>query len=173
MTDLNKSQEIEQLLRELIEPQLAQLLSLFRDSPDGNPFFVHIPDLDTVDIPIENIASLVARTSNSYASAARFAGIARAQVKLAKGRYERTYKKNRAKGKNDDERQANAMEMAEADHSSMITAEAIAEVAEAYESAARIASESIRKIFDKAGSMVMGQIREAHGSYKDSDFRPY
>jgi len=65
------------------------------------------------------------------------------------------------------------MEMAEADHSAMITAEAIAEVAEAYESAARIASESIRKIFDKAGSMVIGQIREAHGVYKDSDFRPY
>lgn len=146
---------------------------MFKNSPDGNPFAVHIPDIDTVDVPIENLASLVAKTSNAYAQAARFAGIARAQVKLSKGKYERTYKKNRGRGKNDDERQANAMEIAEADHSAMITAEAIAEVAEAYESAARIASESIRKIFDKAGSMVMGQIRESHGYYKDSDFRPY
>lgn len=171
--EFQRLSEIEELLNELLEPKLAEILTLFRDDPDGNPFHVELPDTDTVDLPMDEIASLVARTSNAYSRAARFAGIARAQAKLAKGRYERAFKTSRGTGRNDDERRANAMEATAAYHSAMVTAESIAEIAESYESAARIASESIRKIFDKAGAMVMGQARESHGIYRDSDFRPY
>lgn len=169
---LERNLQAQELLSQILEPHLIEVLDLFRGSDDGNPFHVHIPDVDTIDIPIGDIASLVARTSNAFSKAARFAGIARAQAKIAKGRYERVYKKNRAAGKNEVERAANAMAAAEEEHIAMVTAEAIAEIADAYEAAARIASESIRKIFDKAGSVIMGQIRESAGHYQDKDFNP-
>lgn len=173
MADREKIFEAERQLSNLLDPHLSQVVDLFKNSAEGNPYHVLLPDTDTVDLPMEELASLVARTSNAFSRAARFAGIARAQAKLAKGRFERVYKKTRSQGRNDTERAANAMTAAEVEHAAMVTAEAIAEIADAYESAARIASESVRKIFDKAGNVIMGQIREAHGAYKDQDFQPY
>lgn len=134
---------------------------------------VAIPDPSDVDLPLEVLASLVARTSNEYTRRARFAGMARAHAKLARGRYERIYKQHRGQGRNDKERDAAAMTAAAEHHEAMCDAEAVAEVADALEAAARVASESARKLFDKAHAMTVGVRREQHGMLQDSDFQPY
>jgi hypothetical protein len=115
---------------------------------------------------------LVARTSNVYGRIARFAGMARAQYKLIEGSYKRVYKANRV-GKNEAEREANALGAAESEYTALVTAESIVNLAESMESAARIASESARKLIDKVQSMQIATAREEKGFYSDKDFRTY
>jgi hypothetical protein len=55
----------------------------------------------------------------------------------------------------------------------MITAESIVKLAESMEGAARIASESARKLLDKVQSMQVASYREEKGSYNESDFSTY
>ena len=55
----------------------------------------------------------------------------------------------------------------------MVTAEAIVNLAESMESAARISSESCRKLIDKVQSMQIASAREDKGFYSDSDFSTY
>ena len=128
-----------------LSPGLDELVKAILDSS----LKVEIPDPASVDLPPEELASLVARASNAYSSAARAAGMARAEAKLAKGRYERKYKTAKNDGRNDNEREANAMASASDAHEAWCNADAVAEVAEGVESAARIASESARKLLDK------------------------
>lgn len=171
--DSQRVREAEEALYDLLGPELAQITQAVSLPPSkDSPYLIELPDAYTIDLPIEELASLVARTSNAFGRVARFAGMARAEAKLAKGRYERKYKRSRS-GKNEDERNANAMAVCHDEHTAMATAEAIAELADAMESGARIASESIRKIFDKAQNMIMAQNRESKGAYRDDDFRPY
>lgn len=165
--------EAEQRLADLLGPELAQVTQAIHASLDDHPFLIQLPDAETIDEPLENLASLVARSANAYVRAARFAGMARAEAKRARGLYERKYKKLRVQGKNDKERDAHAMTACEVEHSAMITAEAIAEIAESMEHGARVASESARKIFDKAQAMYIGTQRESHGRLRDVDFSPY
>lgn len=163
--------EAEAALYDLLGPEITQIVEAIgvRPGPD-NPYLIELPHAYTVDLPLEEIASLVARTSNAFGRVARFAGMARAEAKLAKGRYDRKYKRLRH-GKNEAERDANAMEACHDEHVALATAEAIAEMADSLEAAARVASESIRKIFDKAQAMGIAQLRESRGYYQDSDFK--
>lgn len=132
-------------------------------------YAIELPDINTIDAPLEDLASLVARTSNAYGRIARIAGIARAQFKIAKGRYERKYKQS-LEGRNAEERKQNAISLSESEHVAMTIAESIAEYADSLEIAARIASESARKIYDKVSSMSSASNRESHGYYSDSNF---
>ena len=158
---------------ELLGPELGQVMQAIADPPSrDSSYLIELPDAYTVDLPLEELSSLVARTSNAYGRVARLAGMARAEAKIAKGRYERKYKKSRS-GNNEAERNRKAMELASDEHIALTNAEAIAELADAMEAAARVASESIRKIFDKAGNMVMAQQREAKGKYREADFSTY
>jgi hypothetical protein len=134
---------------------------------------VEIPDPLVIDLSPADIASLVAKSSNAYGRAVRNAGIARAEAKRAKGRYEQKLKRSRSEGKNDYERAAFAAEVTEEMHTAWLDADYVATVAEAVEDAARVASESARKLLDKIESLGMAAAREAHGAYKDSDFQPY
>jgi hypothetical protein len=118
------------------------------------------------------MASLVARTSNVYGRVARLAGMARAQYKLIEGSYKKVYKANRV-GKNEAEREANALEAAESEYTALITAEAIVNLAESMELAARIASESARKLIDKIQSMQVASAREEKGYFSEKDFNTY
>lgn len=161
----------QEALERFLGPELAQITEAIAQRQSGDhPFLITLPDAYTIDLALEDIASLVARTANAYGRAARFAGMARAEAKLAKGRYERKYKRAR-RGSNQNERDAAAMEAATPEHVALATAEAVAELAEALENGARVASESIRKIFDKAQSMQIAQLRESKGTYRESDFR--
>lgn len=162
----------QQLLMDFLGPQLNEIVIAYANVENEAKYFVQIPESDVVDLGIENIASLVARSSNVYGRAARFAGIARAQYKILEGSYKRVYKANKV-GKNEDEREAAAMTAAQDEYSALITCEAVVQLAESIEAAARIASESSRKLMDKIQSIQIASYREERGSYKDSDFNTY
>lgn len=167
----DRLREIEAELYRLLSPEVRDIVKIIND-PDQENYLVSLPDPDTVDAPLEELASLVARTSNAYGRIARFAGMAKADYKLAKGRYDRKYKRSRV-GRNDAERDRAAMDACEQEHVAMTVTEAISDMADSIENAARIASESSRKMYDKASSMNFAQRREDHGSFRDRDFTPY
>ena len=165
-------EKLQELLENFLGPQLKEVIDAYTNNDNNYRYFIEIPETDIVDLGIETIASLVARTSNVYGRSARFAGIARAQYKILEGKYKKIYKSNRV-GKNEAEREAAAMDAAEDEYFALVTCEAIVSLAEAMEASARIASESARKIMDKVQSMQIAAYREDKGSYLDSDFSTY
>jgi len=169
MSDVLK--DIEEQLYRLLGPEVREIISII-DDPNQTKYLVNIPDPDTVDAPLEELASLVAKTSNAYGRLARFAGIAKAEYKLAKGRFDRKFKQARV-GNNEAERDRRAMSECEEEHIAMTTAEAISDMADDMEQAARVASESARKIYDKAQFMSSAQRREDHGSFRERDFQTF
>jgi len=164
--------KLQELLTEFLGPQLNEVLDAYSQKENFNTYFVEMPEADIIDLGIEHIASLVARTSNVYGRAARFAGMARAQYKIIDGRYRKIYKTNRV-GKNDAEREASAIAAAESEYSALVTCEAIVNLAESIETSARISSESARKLLDKVQSIQIASYREERGAYLDSDFSTY
>lgn len=155
----------EHRLTQLLGPELAEVTEAILAHPQDNPYFVQLPEGDMVDLPVEVLASLVGKSSNNFARIARFAGMARAEAKLCKGRYERKFKRLRGEGKNDAERDANALKVCTQEHVAMVNAEAVAEIAESLEAAARIASESARKLYTAAQTQVSGYQREGAAGY--------
>ena len=170
--NIQSLEKLQELLEDFLGPQLSEVIEAYGQKENFSKYFVEIPESDIIDFGIENTASLVARTSNVYGRAARFAGIARAQYKILDGRYRKIYKTNRV-GKNDAEREASALAAAENEYSSLVTCEAIVSLAESIESSARIASESARKLLDKVQSIQIASYREEKGSYLESDFSTY
>lgn len=170
--NVQSMEKLQELLQNFLGPQLKEVIDAYAAVEKSSKYFVEIPEVDIIDLGIDTIASLVARTSNVYGRAARFAGMARAQYKIIEGNYKRVYKSNRI-GKNEAEREASAMEAAESQYTEMITCEAIVSLAEAMETSARIASESARKLMDKMQSMQVAAFREEKGSYLESDFSTY
>ena len=170
--NLQSLEKLQELLQDFLGPQLKEVIDAYSNTENNYKYFIEIPETDIVDLGIEKIASLVARTSNVYGRAARFAGMSRAQYKILEGRYKKVYKSNRI-GKNEAEREASAMDAAEDQYFALVTCEAIVSLAEAMEAAARIASESARKIMDKVQSMQVAAYREEKGSYLESDFSTY
>jgi hypothetical protein len=133
---------------------------------------IEIPDPLLIDLSPTDLASLVARTANAYGRATRLAGMAKAEAKRAKARFDYVNKRNR-KGNNDAEREANALTVAEEEYTLWVDAEQVSAVAEGVESAARVASESARKLLDKIESLGMAAAREAAGTYQERDYSPY
>jgi hypothetical protein len=170
--NIHAMQKLNELLREFIDPQIQEIVTAYASGLKDSEYFITIPDTNTLDLGIHELASLVARTSNVYGRIARFAGMARAQYKLIEGSYKRIYKANRV-GKNESEREANALGAAEGEYTALITAESIVSLAESMESAARIASESARKLIDKVQSMQVASSREEKGFYNERDFKTY
>lgn len=163
-------EKLQELLTEFLTPQLKEVIDAYASA--NSNYFVEIPEVDVIDLGIEKIASLVARTSNVYGRASRFAGMARAQYKIMEGNYKKVYKANRI-GKNEAEREASAISAAEDEYTALVTCDAIVSLAESIEASARIASESARKLMDKMQSMQIASYREEKGSYMDSDFSTY
>lgn len=170
--NIQSIEKLNHLLSEFLSPQITEILSAYGSGESADQYFVNIPEVDIVDMTLADLASLVAKTSNVYGRVTRFAGMARAQYKLCEGKYKKVYKSNRT-GKNEAEREANALEAAEEQYTAMVTAESIVQLAESMEGAARIASESARKLLDKLQSMQIASSREEKGSYLESDFSTY
>jgi len=165
-------EKLQELLSEFLNPQIQEVIDSYVNKESKNQYFVEIPEEDVVDLGLDKLASLVARTSNVYGRAARFAGMARANYKIIEGKYKKVYKSSRV-GKNEAEREAAAMEAAETEYSALVTCEAIVNLAESLENSARIASESSRKLMDKVQSMQIASARETKGYYAESDFQTY
>lgn len=155
-----------------LNPQLQEIVNAFSKSEDLDKYFIEIPDANYVDLTINDLASLVARSSNVYGRAARFAGIARAQYKLLEARYKRVYKANRV-GKNEAEREAAAIAAAEKEYMALTAVESVVQLAESMEAAARISSESSRKLIDKVQNMQIATAREDKGFLSDKDFSTF
>jgi energy-converting hydrogenase A subunit M len=159
-------------LSKFLDPQLKEIIEVFSTSSDMGKYFIEIPDSNYIDLTINDLASLVARSSNVYGRAARFAGIARAQYKLLEAQYKRVYKANRV-GKNEAEREAAAITAADKEYMALMTVEAVVQLAESMESAARISSESARKLMDKVQSMQIATAREDKGYFSEKDFSTF
>lgn len=161
--------KLNELLGSFLEPQIKEVVNAYGFGDNYSKYFVEIPDISNVDLGIHDIANLVAKTSNAYGRAARFAGMARAHFKLTEGRYKTIYKKNRI-GKNEAEREASAMLAAENEYQALVIAESLVHLAESIETSSRIASESARKLMDKMQSMQIASAREEKGFYTEKDF---
>ena len=135
--NLQNIEKLQQLLSDFLNPQIQEVINSYVDKGKDNLYFIEIPEADVVDLGLDKLASLVARTSNVYGRAARFAGMARANYKLIEGKYKKVYKSSRV-GKNEAEREAAAMEAAESEYSALVTCEAIVNLAESLESSAKI-----------------------------------
>lgn len=159
-------ENLEQHLSTILGPEMAQIIQAVQ----SRDFLVKLPEIDTVDNDPATVSSLVARTANVYSQAARFAGMARAEQKICKGRYERKYKRSRV-GKSDAERDRAAMEACENEHHALSLAEAVAELADSLESAARVSSESIRKIYNS--NQAHWNANSSTGELAKSDWSPW
>ena len=93
--NIHAMQKLNELLRGFIDPQIQEIVTAYASGEKDSEYFITIPDTNTLDLGIHELASLVARTSNVYGRIARFAGMARAQYKLIEGSYKRVYKANR------------------------------------------------------------------------------
>lgn len=172
MNELTPIERAEQVLIEILGPELEQIISLIVADPGSvGSSFIEMPTTSTVDLTVNDLMSLVARTSNNYGRIARFAGIARAHYKIAEGRYKRKYKAALGgSAKNAQEREANAIAAAEKEFIEVSTLEAIIELAEAQEVAARIASESSRKLLDKVQAIQIANSREEKGWHAEENY---
>lgn len=170
--DKESVNQILSVMSGFLEPQLKEVINSIASGESIKKYYIEIPDANAVDLTVEDLASLVARSSNVYGRAARFAGIARAQYKLLEGQYKRVYKANRV-GKNESEREANAIAAADAEHMALVAMEAVVELAESMESSARISSESARKLMDKVQSMQVASLRQEKGQFLEADFRTF
>jgi hypothetical protein len=159
--NLQSIEQLQHLLSDFLNPQIQEVINSYVDNSKNNPYFIEIPEEDVIDLGLD-----------VYGRSARFAGMARANYKLIEGKYKKVYKSSRV-GKNEAEREAAAMEAAEAEYSALVTCEAIVNLAESLESSARIASESARKLMDKVQSMQIASSRESKGYYLDEDFKTY
>jgi len=161
--------KLNQLLTSFLGPQIKEVVDAYGVGENYKKYFVEIPEVDNIDLGVMDMANLVAKTSNAYGRAARFAGMARAHFKLTEGKYKAVYKKNRI-GKNEAEREAAAMLAAEEQYQALIVAESLVHLAESMETSSRIASESARKLMDKMQSMQVATAREEKGFFLEKDF---
>jgi len=168
MTELF-SKNIIQTLSSFLDPQLQELIKTLASKTEVEKYYVEIPDTNYIDLTISDIASLVARSSNVYGRSARFAGIARAQYKLLEAQYKRIYKASRV-GKNEAEREAAAAVAADEQYMALAAIEAVVQLAESMELAARISSESARKLMDKMQAMQIATSRGEKGYFSENDF---
>ena len=163
------AQRAVEAIAELLAPEIADVPAAFAKPPaTDNPYLVLIPE-DLVDYTLEEIGSIVARTSNAYTRAARADGIAQAILTGAKGKFDRKYKTHRT-GRSDAERDKAAMEACADEHAEYLAAEQIVALTTRWEKQARVASETARKIFGNAGNMATGEQRGSVGQVHEKDY---
>lgn len=172
---LNKEsiEEAHGLFEKYLGPELTEIIQGGgTEFGPGNPYYIELPQADSIDFTAEELASLVARTSNNYGRVCWLAGKANAGYRLAEGRYKQKFRTSQV-GKNEAERQANAMAAAGDEYRALTIIEATVEMVSKMELAARIASESARKLFTAVENMQIAQSRENKGRFKDSDFNSW
>jgi len=171
--DTTHLQDALHALQRLLGPELGQIIDAIADEPGPNNIMLpDLPEAYDTDRDVTELMSAVARTSNTYYRCARFAGMAKAETILAESRYKAIYKSNLI-GPNENERQRNAVEASREAQDAYSTADSIRAIAESMENAARVASESARKLLDKVQAMQIATHREEHGQLNTSDFRSY
>lgn len=132
---------------------------------EADSLWVKIPDDKDVDLSIGELAKMVVTSSNTYSDAARFNGMIKAELSKAEGRYKAKYKEAAGEpAKNEAGREANATKATKDELDSLQLVLYLSKLAQAAEDAARIASESSRKLLDKAANVHIGETRAEHGA---------
>lgn len=166
-----RAEEAEKALQDLIGRELGDILSLVEEINKADSIYkMTFPATGIVDLPVEEIANYVAKASNVYGRAARLAGLARAEQKIRKSVYDRKYKENQT-GSNAAERDKASVQASKEESAALTVASSLVDLAESLENSARIASESARKVLDKAQSMMFASYREEK-TYNTEDFTP-
>lgn len=136
-------------LESFLRPSVREIVRAAREGFETDEYAIHMPDPTVVDMTMEELASWVVKTSNHFGQMSRLSGVIHASLKISDSRYKRAFKTAKV-GKNEDERELNAMNSSSLEHGDLTIVEAAAEIVDALERSARIASESARKVFDKA-----------------------
>ncbi len=129
-----------------------------------NSFWFRIPSSKDMDLSIEELSRYVIEAANVYTEATRFNGMVKAELAKAEGLYKKTY--NEAldnPAKNAEGRIAVASVASNNEWEALQVVKYLAELSQAAENAARVASESARKLLDKSANIVIGDSRVAHG----------
>lgn len=135
-------------LDQLLLQQVEQILRIVRHEPGSaqSPFII-LPEPSHVDLEPLEMANYVAITSNEFAKATRLAGICRALLKSSEGHYKHKVKVAMGgDGANKEAREALAQKQATEEHNKYIAVSSMVELAESWETATRIASESARRM---------------------------
>jgi len=146
-----------------LRPEIRTIIKAVKEGLNSSEWAIQIPDPNSIDLTIHDLGSLVAQTANHYGRMARLAGIAQAQLKLSDAKYKRSFKSSKV-GKNEDEREKNAIQAAHLEHLDLAIVEGAADIANALERSARVASESARKIYDKVLTQQQADGRAGHVS---------
>lgn len=152
----NKLQRLTKVLtylESLLRPEVKHVMSLVKDGIQESELFVNLPDPSDADLAPSQLATYVASTSNAYSELCRLHGMISAQVKISEARYKIVYRKAKAEGKNEAEREANATAAAEEQILELALIESVYEIVTSLMNAARVASESARKLYDKSFNM--------------------
>lgn len=159
-------EEIEQAVLDLFGPVSDDLQDTLQDLQRdiaNKKYILEMPTTGSIDTSLDELSALVARTGNAYGRISRFVGIAEAKYKIAKYRYERKAHSTVGVGNNESERRASAMQECKIEHLELSIADSVRTFASHLQSGAQNASETARKIYDKASDMWTAQGRETHG----------
>jgi len=176
MTFDTQLSQLAQALDGIISPEISLLLSRISEQPGSalSPF-VSLPAGEEDELYSNNIARLIAKTSNEYAQATRLASLARAQYKIAVAAYKFKFRTSLGDGKNRELREAQAYANSETEYNKMTLLESIVELCEGIESSTRIASESARRMLLAADQYSKALVRSESYERDDlpSDFSTY
>jgi len=146
-------------LESFLRPEVRHIVKAARDGFERDGYAFNIPDPTDVDMSIEEMAAVVAKTSNHYGKMARLSGVVSAALKIADSKYKRAFKVAKV-GRNEDERESNAVKATTLEANDLAIVEAAVDIVKGLESAARVASESSRKIFEKILAQRTAENRE-------------
>jgi hypothetical protein len=165
MTDskpLRTLEKFSETLKSELNSSIKRVLDT-ADNPDS--LWIKIPDDTDADLSQDELAKIVIKTANTYIAAARFNGMIKAELGKAEGLHKQRFRTALANdAKNAEGREAIATSKTEEEWASLQLIRYIAEISEAAERAARIASESARKLLDKASNVNTGEARAHHGA---------
>lgn len=158
--------QLSSILEDILGPEIEILVKEIQSTDS----MIKLPSNSDVDLVPTEVTRLIAFTSNKYALACRLAGIARAQFKLAEGKYKLKFRTSLSSGgKNKEEREAKALDFAKEEYEKMILLEAVVALAESVESSCRIASESSRRMLLGADQYTKAVNREEPYRHHTSD----
>lgn len=162
-------------LNDILLLQAEKIIAIVQAEPgsDASPFIL-LPEPAHADADPDEISRYVAITSNEFAKATRLAGICRALMKTAEGHYKHKYKTSLGvSAKNQAEREALALAQSESEYNTFVLMSALVELAESWEAATRIASESARRMLLTTDHIRTADRRGTQASAFDSSFSPY
>ena len=164
-----KIAEVKKILEGILGNDLTQAILAMAEDPNTQAEYkIRLPE-SLMDLPLGTVSEYVVRASNCFGALADIAGKINGAQKILEAEYKIKFKQGLGgAGGNAQAREASAMESAAAELEALSIIEACVEIIEPLLLAARIASESARKVLDKKNDNYVAMNREQRGSsYQD------